>query len=315
MTLTQYQYIVAVDIYKSFAKAAEHCFVTQPTLSMQIQKLEEDLGVRLFDRSKKPVETTDIGRQIVDQAKVLLNEAGRIDEIVQMNKGEVKGDFRLAFIPTVGPSVIPRFLMDFAKKYPQLNLHITEMQTDIILDQLKKGLIDAAVLATPLDAEGVIEKPLYYEPFMAFVPETHRLYKEKFVSVKELDINDMLLLREGHCFRNSVLNLCGKNTVKKDKLANVHLESGNFETLIKLAKQGFGMTLIPYLMSLDIKETDDKKFLRPFEKPQPSREISIIYRRAQLKIHIIEKLEEAIKNAVPKHMLAVKNIEVVGPKK
>jgi len=315
MTLTQYEYIVAVDIYKSFAKAAEHCFVTQPTLSMQIQKLEEDLGVRLFDRSKKPVETTDIGKQIVEQAKVLLNEAGRINEIVQVNKGEIKGEFRLAFIPTIGPSIIPRFLMDFAKKYPKLNLHITEMQTDIILEHLKKGLIDAAVLATPLDAEGVIEKPLYYEPFMAFVPDTHRLYKEKFVTVKELDVNDMLLLREGHCFRNSVLNLCGKDSAKKQKLGNIHLESGNFETLTKLAKQGFGMTLIPYLMSLDMKEGEDKKYLRPFDKPQPSREISIIYRRAQLKIHIIEKIEEAIKAAVPKHMLATKEMTVVGPNK
>ncbi len=314
MTLTQYQYIVAVDIYKSFAKAAEHCFVTQPTLSMQIQKMEDELGVRLFDRSKKPVETTDIGRQIVDQARVLLNEAGRIDEIVQQNKGEIKGEFRLAFIPTIAPSIIPRFLYDFAKKYPQLNLHISEMQTDIILDQMKKGLLDAAVLATPLATEGVIERPLYYEPFMAFVPETHRLYKEKFLSVKELDVNDMLLLKEGHCFRNSVLNLCGKSVAKKDKLGNVHLESGNFETLIKLAKQGFGMTLIPYLLSLDIKETEDKKYIRPFDKPQPSREISIIYRRAQLKIHIIDKLEEAIKNAVPKHMLAAKEMKVVGPK-
>ncbi|MCX6182583.1 MAG: LysR substrate-binding domain-containing protein [Bacteroidetes bacterium] len=313
MTLTQYQYIVAVDIYKSFAKAADHCFVTQPTLSMQIQKLEEELGVTLFDRSKKPVATTDIGRQIVDQAKVLLNEAGRINEIIQLNKGEVKGQFRLAFIPTIAPSIIPRFLKDFTELYPNLELHITELQTEIILDQLKKGLIDAAVVATPLGAEGVIEKPLYIEPFMGFVPESHRLYKEKFLTTKELDINDLLLLKEGHCFRNSVINLCNNAFKKNDKSASIHLESGNFETLIKLAKQGFGMTLIPYLLSLDLKETDDKKYIRPFEKPQPSREISIIYRRAQLKIHIIEKIADAIKKSVPKHMVGGKEMKVVEP--
>ncbi|MFM7022022.1 MAG: LysR substrate-binding domain-containing protein [Flavobacteriales bacterium] len=313
MTLTQYQYIVAVDIYKSFAKAADHCFVTQPTLSMQIQKLEEELGVTLFDRSKKPVATTDIGRQIVDQAKILLDEAGRINEIIQVNKGEIKGQFRLALIPTIAPSIIPRFLKEFTEKYPQLELHITELQTEIILDQLKKGLIDAAIVATPLSAEGVIEKPLYNEPFMAFVPETHRLYKEKFLTTKELDIHDLLLLKEGHCFRNSVINLCNNAFRKNEKSASIHLESGNFETLIKLAKQGFGMTLIPYLLSLELKETEDKKYIRPFGKPQPSREISIIYRRAQLKIHVIEKIAEAVQKSVPKHMVSAKDMKVVGP--
>jgi LysR family hydrogen peroxide-inducible transcriptional activator len=313
MTLTQYQYIVAVDIYKSFAKAANHCFVTQPTLSMQIQKLEEELGVTLFDRSKKPVATTDIGRQIVDQAKVLLNEAGRINEIIQLSKGEIKGQFRLAFIPTIAPSIIPRFLKDFTELYPNLELHITELQTEIILDQLKKGLIDAAVVATPLGAEGVIEKQLYAEPFMGFVPESHRLYKEKFLTTKELDIHDLLLLKEGHCFRNSVINLCNNAFKKNDKSASIHLESGNFETLIKLAKQGFGMTLIPYLFALELKETEDKKYIRPFEKPQPSREISIIYRRAQLKIHVIEKIAEAIKKSVPKHMVSAKEMQVIQP--
>jgi len=313
MTLTQYQYIVAVDIYKSFAKAAVHCFVTQPTLSMQIQKLEEDLGVTLFDRSKKPVATTDIGRQIVDQAKVLLNEAGRISEIIQLNKGEIKGQFRLAFIPTIAPSIIPRFLKDFTELYPDLELHITELQTEIILDQLKKGLIDAAVVATPLEAEGVIEKPLYNEPFMGFVPEKHRLFKEKFLTVKELDIHDLLLLKEGHCFRNSVINLCSNTFKKNEKSAGIHLESGNFETLIKLAKQGFGMTLIPYLLALELKETEDKKIIRPFENPQPSREISIIYRRAQLKIHVIDKIAAAIQKSIPKHMLSNKELAVVSP--
>ncbi len=313
MTLTQYQYIVAVDIYKSFAKAANHCFVTQPTLSMQIQKLEEELGVTLFDRSKKPVATTDIGRQIVDQAKVLLEEAGRINEIIQLSKGEIKGQFRLAFIPTIAPSIIPRFLKDFTELYPNLELHITELQTEIILDQLKKGLIDAAVVATPLGAEGVIEKQLYTEPFMGFVPEGHRLYKEKFLTTKELDVNDLLLLKEGHCFRNSVINLCNNAFKKNDKSASIHLESGNFETLIKLAKQGFGMTLIPYLLALELKETEDKKYIRPFEKPQPSREISIIYRRAQLKIHVIEKIAEAIKKSVPKHMVTAKEMQVIHP--
>ena len=313
MTLTQYQYIVAVDIYKSFAKAAVNCFVTQPTLSMQIQKLEEDLGVTLFDRSKKPVATTDIGRQIVDQAKVLLNEAGRISEIIQLNKGEIKGQFRLAFIPTIAPSIIPRFLKDFTELYPDLELHITELQTEIILDQLKKGLIDAAVVATPLEAEGVIEKPLYNEPFMGFVPEKHRLFKEKFLTVKELDIHDLLLLKEGHCFRNSVINLCSNTFKKNEKSAGIHLESGNFETLIKLAKQGFGMTLIPCLLELELKETEDKRYIRPFENPQPSREISIIYRRAQLKIHVIDKIAAAIQKSIPKHMLSNKELAVVSP--
>ena len=238
MTLTQLQYIIAVDNHRHFARAAESCFVTQPTLSMQIHKLEEELGVTVFDRSRKPLQPTDIGIKILEQARTVVNEEKRINEIIQQHKGEIAGSFRLAIIPTVASTLLPRFLKCFISQYPKVNLEIEELQTKVILERLKNGLLDAAILATPLKQDGIMEKPLYYEPFMAYTPTDHRLFKEKFIDNSDLIADDILLLHEGHCFRNSVIKLCN-SMFDKTKNSGVKLESGSFETLIKLSKQGF----------------------------------------------------------------------------
>ena len=215
MTITQLNYIIAVDTHRHFARAAESCFVTQPTLSMQIHKLEEELGVTIFDRSRKPLQPTDIGVQILEQARIIITEERRIEEIIQLHKGEIAGDFKLAIIPTVASTLLPRFLKCFISQYPKVNLQIEELQTKVILERLKNGLLDAAILATPLSQDGIMEKPLYYEPFMAYTPMDHRLFKEKFLDNSDLDVNDILLLHEGHCFRDSVINLCSSLFDKK----------------------------------------------------------------------------------------------------
>jgi len=313
MTITQLEYIIAVDTHRHFARAAEHCFVTQPTLSMQIHKLEEELGVTIFDRSRKPLQPTDIGIQIIEQARIVINEEKRIKEIIQQHKGEIAGDFRLAIIPTVASSLLPRFLKCFLEEYPKVNLHVEELQTKVILERLKNGMLDAGILATPLKQDGIIEKPLYYEPFMAFIPKEHRLFPEKFIDNSDLKENDILLLHEGHCFRNNVINLC-KSIFDKNKDRNIRLESGSFETLIRLSKQGFGMTLVPYLVSLEIKNSDDpKECLKPFSRPQPLREISVIHHRTHLKISIINALAKCIQSNVPEHMLTNQEGEVIKP--
>ena len=287
MTITQLNYIIAVDTHRHFARAAESCFVTQPTLSMQIHKLEEELGVTIFDRSRKPLQPTDIGVQILEQARIIITEERRIEEIIQLHKGEIAGDFKLAIIPTVASTLLPRFLKCFISQYPKVNLQIEELQTKVILERLKNGLLDAAILATPLSQDGIMEKPLYYEPFMAYTPMDHRLFKEKFLDNSDLDVNDILLLHEGHCFRDSVINLCSSLFDKKDK-AGVKLESGSFETLIKLSKQGFGMTLVPYLKAIELKNIEPEGTVKPFSRPQPMREISLIHHRTHLKISIID---------------------------
>ena len=312
MTITQLQYIIAVDNHRHFARAAESCFVTQPTLSMQIHKLEEELGVTIFDRSRKPLQPTDIGIQILDQARVVINEERRINEIIQEHKGEIAGNFRLAIIPTVASTLLPRFLKCFLSQYPKVKLEIEELQTKIILERLKNGLLDAAVLATPLKQDGIMEKPLYYEPFMAYTPMDHRLYKEKFIDNTDLIPEDILLLHEGHCFRNSVINLCN-SMFDKNNNTGVKLESGSFETLIKLSKQGFGMTLIPYLKAIELKNIEPKETIKPFANPQPIREISLIHHRTHLKISIIEALSKCIQENVPEHMLRDDNGDIISP--
>lgn len=312
MTITQLQYIIAVDTHRHFARAAESCFVTQPTLSMQIHKLEEELGVTIFDRSRKPLQPTDIGVQILEQARTVITEEKRIEEIIQLHKGEIAGDFKLAIIPTVASTLLPRFLKCFISQYPKVNLQIEELQTKVILERLKNGLLDAAILATPLEQDGIMEKPLYYEPFMGYTPMEHRLFKEKFLDNSDLNPDDILLLHEGHCFRESVINLCGSIFDKKNN-SGVKLESGSFETLIKLSKQGFGMTLVPYLKAIELKNIEPEGTIKPFSKPQPTREISIIHHRTHLKISIIEALAKCIQETIPEHMLKNPEGEVVKP--
>lgn len=311
MTITQLQYLIAVDNHRHFARAAEACFVTQPTLSMQIQKLEDELGVLLFDRSKHPVRPTSIGQKIIAQARTVVNETGRINQILQEGKNQLEGPFKIGVIPTVASSLIPRFIKGFHEKFPKIQLQIQELQTDKILEKLRMDELDAGLLATPLDAKGIIEMPLYYEPFMAFIPENHRLGKESFITNSELNVKDLLLLNEGHCFRNSVLNICNK--VMDDETRPVELESGNFETLIKLSKQGFGMTLIPYLHAIDLSE-DDQKLVKPIADPKPSREISLVYTRAELKIKVIEELKKIILKNIPEKLLTDQNA-VISPLK
>ncbi len=309
MTITQLQYLIAVDNHRHFARAAEACFVTQPTLSMQIQKLEEELGVLLFDRSKHPVRPTAIGEKIIEQARTVVHETDRITQILQEGKNQMDGTFKLGVIPTIASSLIPRFIKNFNDKFPNIQLQVQELQTDKILELLRMDELDAGILATPLEEKGIIEKVLYYEPFMAFIPEWHKLGNESFVTNSELDINDILLLNEGHCFRNSVLNICDQSSRKASK--SINMESGNFETLIKLSKRGMGITLIPYLHALDLPEAD-QRFAKPIAEPKPTREVSLVYTRAELKIRVIEELEKIILKNIPSKLTKEKN-NVVSP--
>ncbi len=302
-TLIQMKYIVAVETYRHFATAAEHCFVTQPTLSMQISKMEKALDVLIFDRSKHPVEPTEAGARIIAQAKVILRETDKIDEIVKAGKGVKSGVFWLGIIPTVSPALVPRFLRAFTRKYPDIHLRIEELNTEQIIEKLDKNELDAGILATPLFENHLVEVPLYYEPFMAFVPEGHRLEKEAFVLSSELHAEDLLLLKSGHCFRHQVLQVCGTSEAERTgDLEHFGFESGNFETIMRLAKQGFGMTLIPYLTALDLGD-EDRLLVKPMEHPQPSREISMVYSKTQVKTSIIEVLTEEVKLHVPHKLL------------
>ncbi|XLS27766.1 LysR substrate-binding domain-containing protein [Flavobacteriaceae bacterium M23B6Z8] len=309
MTITQLQYVLAVAEYQNFTLAAQKSFVTQPTLSMQIQKLEDELGVLIFDRSKKPIQLTEIGKKIVQQARNVVNESDRMQDIVDQQKGYIGGGFKLGIIPTITPTLLPMFLKHFIKKYPRINLTIEEDNTESIIQKLEDGHLDAAIAATPLNNDKIKEKVLYYEPFVAYIPQNHPLSKSAQIETTDLDIDTILLLEDGHCFRDSVLNLCRSNRPHKDQ--KFHLESGSFETMIKLADEGLGMTLLPYLHTLNLNEKE-KSYLKHFKKPQPAREVSLIHNRSELKSHIIDALKETISDVI-RGAIAFHDVEIISP--
>lgn len=309
MTITQLKYVLSVAEYQNFTVAAEHSFVTQPTLSMQIQKLEDELEVKVFNRSKKPIELTEVGKKIVEQAKVIVDESNRILDIVHQQKGYIGGQFKLGIIPTVMPTLLPMFLQNFTKKYPKVKLIIEELTTDEIIRKLTDGHIDAAIAATPLENEAIKERPLYYEPFVGFVPQNHRLFNNKYITADELEIEDILLLEDGHCFKDSILNLCRNHKIDNKK--GFQLESGSFDTLIKLSKEGLGMTLLPYLHTIDLNDPD-KTHLREFKNPPPAREISLIYHKSQLKMQLIEALQKTI-DGVIRGAISFSDVKIISP--
>lgn len=307
MTLTQLNYTLAVAEEGNFTKAAEKCFVTQPTLSMQVQKLEEELTIKLFNRNTKPISLTPIGLKVIEQAKVILKEAKRMDDVVTSEKGIIGGDFRIGIIPTVMPTLLPLFLSTFIKKFPKVNLKIEELNTASIIEELKNGKLDAGIAATPLDDPKLIEKPLYYEPFVGYIPENHSLSKLKSLSVEDLEKIYILVLEDGHCFREHVLKLC--QTTKS--LSTFNIKSGSFETLINLANDGMGMTLLPYLQTKSLSE-ENKKNLKSFKSPEPAREISIIYSTNQLKVPVIESLITVIES-IMRGAIKFQNIRLITP--
>ncbi len=304
MTLTQLTYIVAVDNHKNFAKAADKCFITQPTLSMQIQKLEEELGVLLFDRSKQPVKTTDLGLKIIEQARIVLDETTRIDDIIEQEKKEIAGTFKLGIISTIAPNLLPLFIQNIISRYAKLEVIINELQTNEIIEKLKSDELDAGILATPLNKDDIVELPLYYEPFVGYLSKEHRLWKKKKLSPGDLLFDDLFLLKEGHCFRDQVIKICSKyREEKKDSSRNINFEGSNLDTLKKMVEKNFGMTLMPYLSTVEIKNTENHKRIRLFKPPMPIREISIVFQRAKLKKHIIDIFANEIKSSVPKKLL------------
>lgn len=310
MTITQLHYLIAVAEHQNFTLAAEKSFVTQPTLSMQIAKLEEELNVRLFDRGTKPIKLTAVGEKIVEQARRVVIEAERIKDIVSVEKGFVGGPYNLGIIPTVMPTLLPMFLATFIKKYPKVKLIIKEMTTEEIAIQLREGKLDGAIAATPLGFDDIIERPLYYEPFVAYIPEDHRLNAQSTLKSEDLRLDEVLLLEDGHCFRDGVINLCG--APKQLDPSEFRIESGSFETLIKLSDENMGMTLLPYLHTLQLKEVQEQR-LKHFEKPEPAREISLIYHKSELKLQITTALKEVI-SAVIRGAISFHDVKIISPK-
>lgn len=299
MTLTQLSYIVAIDKYKNFGVAAQHCKVTQPTLSMQIQKLEDEIGVILFDRTEQPIKTNKLGEALIKQAKVILRETQKFSEMIHEETDEAHGELKIGVIPTLAPYLMPLFLRDFMKTNPLIRLVVEELQTSQIVQKLEDSELDLGLLVTPIEQEDLQYDPVFYEPFMAYVSEKSLLTQEDKIDQKDLNSNDLWLLTDGHCFREQSLLLCKNRKKKSDENKNLLFQSGSLETLKKMIDQENGFTLLPYLATLDMAKS---KKLKEFKAPVPTREVSVIYSRFFRKNKIKTSLIQCIQRNLPKEV-------------
>lgn len=309
MNLQQLEYIVAVDVYRHFSKAAEACYITQPTLSMMIQKLEEELGITIFDRGKQPVIPTEAGGEIIAKARAVLKDCEEIKELASSLKGELRGELRIGIIPTVAPYLLPIFLSGFLKKYPKIKVKISELTTDLIVEKLERNLLDVGILATPLDNPAVLEQPLYKEEFVVYASTKEKVLNKKYLLAEDINIHHLWLLEEGHCLRSQILKLC--ELKKKDELStNLEYAAGSIDSLVKMIDQNEGITILPYLAAITL-NAKQKKCIREFKSPVPVREISLVTYRHFVKKHILEILKKEIMETVDEYLSKKRKHEVI----
>jgi len=298
-----------VDTYRSFVGAAEKCFITQPTLSMQVQKLEEMLNVKIFDRSKQPVIPTEIGSQIIEQARLVLQESQKIKEIISSQQQDIVGELKVGIIPTVAPYLLPQVIASMMEKYPDLKLLIWEYTTEDIIHHLKTGVLDCGILATPLADNAITEIPMYYENFVTYISKNSKLFKKKNIDANDLEDENIWLLNEGHCMRSQVLNIC--RSTKDNRIQGLTYNTGSVETLIRMVDMNNGATLLPELALVDLNPKQLSK-VRSFKSPEPVREISLVTHKNYIKKRMLNALKEEILAVIPKTMKQRKKKDVVG---
>lgn len=309
MTFTQLEYVLAVDKHRHFARAAKACFVTQPTLSMQLQKLEEELRIRIFDRSKQPVLPTEQGLAVIEHAKLIMAERDLLLEVTQEKKNEISGTLRVGIIPTLAPYLLPLFINRFLKKHPLVKLHVTEMMTEELVQSVKDGSVDAGILVTPLQDNNVQEEPLFYEEMKVYTTPKNSTYIKNYLLPQDIDPNQLWLLEEGNCFRSQIVNLCELRR-KSAAGSNFQYEAGSFESLKRMVDLNDGLTILPELALTDL-SSRQKNQIRSFKPPVPVREVSLIVRRVYLKRKLLEVLRKEILNSLPEKIRKNKSTMVV----
>lgn len=309
MTLQQLEYVIAVDTYRHFVTAAEKCFVTQPTLSMMIQKLEDELAVKIFDRSKQPVVPTEIGKIIIERARLILRETTTLRQIIEEQKETIQGELRLGIIPTAAPYIAPLFIKKFSENNPQIKLYISELTTENLIKKLKEDTLDVGIMATPIGDKDLFEDPLFFEEFVVYASKEENILSKRFLLAKDIDINRLVLLEEGHCMRTQIINLC---ELKKatSMINNVYYEAGSIETLKKMIETHSGITILPELAIQNLDE-EQLKFVRFFKSPAPVREISLVTHRTFVKKRLIEALKKDIIENLPPQLRGQKTGKVV----
>jgi LysR family transcriptional regulator, hydrogen peroxide-inducible genes activator len=309
MTFVQLEYIVALDTYRHFALAAEQCHVTQPTLSMQIGKLEHDLGIKLFDRSKQPVLPTEAGIEIIEKARQLLTGRDALLDAVDARKGVVNGELKIGIIPTLAPYLLPLFLRSFTQNFPEVKLTVSELTTQLLVNYLREGRIDVGILVTPLQEKGISEEVLFYEELVSYVSRNNAAFQKNYVLARDIDPNKLWLLEEGHCFRSQIVNLCELR--KKTKEGNrFDYEAGSIETLRRMVELNDGITIIPELATLEM-TARQQQHLRYFRSPAPMREVSMVVHRHFVKKKLIEVLKSEVLKVIPEKIRKNKKTLVV----
>ncbi len=307
MTLTQLEYIVALDTSRHFVHASEKCFVTQPTLSMQIQKLEDELGIRIFDRTKQPVIPTEVGAKVIAQARIILREANMIKQMIHEQTHTMTGELRIGIIPTLAPYLLPPLFKQMREKYPQLHLIIKETITEEVISELKNNRLDCGLVVTPLQDTSIKEDVLFYEELFVYVSRKNALYDKKYVLASEIKPDQLWLLEEGHCFRSQILNLC---ELRKSSDLHFKYETGNIETLKRMVDKSDGITILPELAVMEFSKTQ-MKLVKRLKEPSPAREVSLVTHRDHIKTKHLQILKEEILTIIPKQMQKLQNKKVV----
>ena len=307
MTLQQLEYILAVNQFRHFAKAAEYCRVTQPTLSAMIQKLEEELDTRIFDRSQQPVCPTPVGIHIIEQAQNILVQANRIKNIIEEEKHSLTGTFKLGILPTVAPYLLPRFFPQLMKKYPDLDIRVVEMKTNDIKKALQTGEIDAGIVASLAGMEELQQTPLFYEQFFAYVSREDALFNNEVIRTSDLNGEQLWLLDEGHCFRDQLVRFCQMKSARASQLA-YHL--GSMETFMRMVESGKGVTFIPELAVLQLGDAQ-KELVPSFAITCNPRQVVLLTNKNFIRHTLLEVLVKEIKLSVPKEMLSLKATQAV----
>lgn len=296
MTIQQLEYIVALNQHRHFVKASEHCRVTQPTLSLMIKKLEEELDVVIFDRAKHPIEPTAMGVRIIEQAEKSLREMRKIGEMVVSETQTLAGPLKIGVIPTLAPYLVPEFIERFTHNYNQVELTISEMPTAMLIEALRKENIQMFIAATPLEQPDFMEIPIYYEKFIAYFAENHPL-KEMPLSATNMPADNLWVLGEGHCLRDQIFNFC-THTMNYNQI----FEAGSIDTLVKIVDKNGGYSVIPELHKAfltDLQRTN----VREIESPPAVREVSIVIKRDFIKERLINAVADTIKEIIPQEML------------
>lgn len=307
MTLTQLEYIVAVDTHRQFVEAADKCFVTQPTLSMQIQKLEDALGVKLFDRTRHPVVPTPMGEKIIAQARVILREAQRVEQIIREHQNIMSGEIRIGIIPTLSPYLLPPLFKNMQERYPDVQLIVRETITEELIQEIKQNRLDCGIVVTPLNDPLIQEDVLFYEELFAYVSPRNELHGKKYVLPAEIDPKKLWLLEEGHCFRSQVINLC---ELRKQQQLTVRYETGNIETLRRMVDKSDGITLLPELAVMELSKLKMKS-VRNLKEPTPTREVSLVMHRDYFQTKLIQALKAEVLKIIPAHMQKINKRKIV----